>query len=137
MNKPNPSPNAYPKICERFSARFPLKGRGTAPSFALWRDAIFFLRLSMISWGQFYVMEGVLRFLKTSQSFDQITTSTYVLMDNFCLCFFLCLISRKHLPATSLLIREGISNKRWQHLLARNVFLYIDWSVKRQYFFEV
>ena len=31
--------------------------------------------------------EEVLRFFKTSQSFDQITTLTYVIIDNFCPCF--------------------------------------------------
>ena len=32
--KPNPSPNAFPKLCEWFSGRFLLKGRGkcTVPS---------------------------------------------------------------------------------------------------------
>ena len=35
LSKLNPSPNAFPKLCERFSARLPLKGRGTVPSFAL------------------------------------------------------------------------------------------------------
>ena len=34
--KANPSPYASPKLHVRFSARFPLKGRGTVPSFALW-----------------------------------------------------------------------------------------------------
>ena len=34
-SKPNPSPNAFPKLCARFSARIPLKGRATVPSFAL------------------------------------------------------------------------------------------------------
>ena len=29
QNKPNPSPNAFPKLCEWFSGRFLLKGRGT------------------------------------------------------------------------------------------------------------
>jgi hypothetical protein len=29
QSKPNPSPNAFPKLCERFSGRFLLKGRGT------------------------------------------------------------------------------------------------------------
>ena len=28
-SKPNPSPNAFPKLCEWFSGRFLLKGRGT------------------------------------------------------------------------------------------------------------
>ena len=42
----------------------------------------FFLRLSMIS-GQFYAMGRFCNFFKTSQSFDQITTLTYVLRDNF------------------------------------------------------
>ena len=38
---PNPTPNYFPKLCEQFSARFPLKGMGTVPSFALWRDTNF------------------------------------------------------------------------------------------------
>ena len=45
MSKPNPSPNAFPKLSERFSARFPLKGKWMVPSFALWiwkRDATFY-----------------------------------------------------------------------------------------------
>ena len=29
QSKPNPSPNAFPKLCEWFSGRFLLKGRGT------------------------------------------------------------------------------------------------------------
>ena len=29
QSKPNPSPNAIPKLCEWFSGRFLLKGRGT------------------------------------------------------------------------------------------------------------
>ena len=29
QSKPNPSPNAFPKLCEWFSSRFLLKGRGT------------------------------------------------------------------------------------------------------------
>ena len=29
LSKPNPSPNAFPKLCEWFSGRFLLKGRGT------------------------------------------------------------------------------------------------------------
>ena len=33
--------NAFPKLCERFSALFPLKGSRMVPSFALWRDANF------------------------------------------------------------------------------------------------
>ena len=78
----NPSLNAFPKLCEQFSARFPLKGRETVSSFALWRDTNFFkvkhdLMRPILGYGE------VLRFFKKSQSFDQITTLTYVLMDNF------------------------------------------------------
>ena len=29
QSKPNPSPNAFPKLCEGFSGQFLLKGRGT------------------------------------------------------------------------------------------------------------
>ena len=29
QSKPNPLPNAFPKLCEWFSGRFLLKGRGT------------------------------------------------------------------------------------------------------------
>ena len=29
QSKPNPSPNAFPKLCEWFSGRFLLKWRGT------------------------------------------------------------------------------------------------------------
>ena len=51
LSKPNPSPYAFPKLREHFSARFPLKGRETVPSFALWiwkRNTNFYIRLSMI-----------------------------------------------------------------------------------------
>ena len=32
LSKPNSSPTAFPKLCEWFSGRFLLKGRGTVPS---------------------------------------------------------------------------------------------------------
>ena len=78
---------AFPKLCERFSARFPLKGR-----------RIFFLRLSMISWGQFYGTERFCNFFKTSQSFDQYKTLTYVLIDNFLSLFLLHLTKKSLYP---------------------------------------
>ena len=49
-----------------------------------------FIKWSMIikvTWGHFYV----LWFKKKIWSFDQITTLTYVLMENFCSCFWLSL----------------------------------------------
>ena len=58
------------------------KREGDVSLFCYWCRRKFFLRLSMISWGQFYVMEIFCNFLM-SHFFDQITTLTYVLMDNF------------------------------------------------------
>ena len=84
---PNPSPNAFPKLCEHFSARFTQNGGGRFPLFALWRNAIFFkIKYDLMRPVLCYV--EVLWFFKASQSFDQNTTMTYVLMDNFLSLFF-------------------------------------------------
>ena len=49
ISKPNPSPNYFLKLRERFSAQFPLKGRGTVPALYMETRRKFFIRLSMIS----------------------------------------------------------------------------------------
>jgi hypothetical protein len=98
LSQPNPSPNAFPKLCERLSARFQKKGRGrTVPSFACSFDANF-IKIKHDLIRPVSCSGEVLRFFKTSQSFDQITTLTYVLMDNFLSLFQL------HLPLEDLSI---------------------------------
>ena len=75
---PNPSPNAFPKLCERFSACFALEGRGTVPSFK------FFLRLCMMSWGHFYVTERFCDFLKRHNLLIKIQPCLTFLWTTFC-----------------------------------------------------
>ena len=83
---PNPSPNAFPKLCERFSARFPIKERDGFLFCSLTRR-IFFLKVKHYTMMPVLCCGEVMSFFNTSQSFYQITTLTYVLMDNFCPCF--------------------------------------------------
>ena len=85
--KIKPSANASPKLLMRFSARFPLKGRlqfsicSLDVETQIFHKIMYKLRLirPLLGYGE------VAKFLKEMfQSFDQITTLTYVLMDNFC-----------------------------------------------------
>ena len=68
-------------------SQFPSKREGDSSLFCGLTRHTFFLRLSMISWGQFYVTERFCSFLKTSQSFDQIQPWLMFLWTTFCPCF--------------------------------------------------
>ena len=65
-----------------FLSPIPTKRKGTVPSFALW------LRLSMISWGQFYVMERFCDFLKRDNLLIKLQPWLTFLETNFCPCLY-------------------------------------------------
>ena len=123
MSKPNPSPNAFPKLCKRFSARFQLIGRGTVPSFSLWREQIF-LKIKLDLMRPILCYGEVLRFFNTSQSFDQITTLTYVLVDNVLSLFYLLSIVIQFLctifiPSGTLPLYFLLKNKNYEFRVLR------------------
>ena len=83
---PNPSPNAFPKLYQQFSAHFPLKRERDDFLFCALTRRKFLLRLNMNSWGQFYVTERFYDFLKLHNLLIKLQPWLMFLWTTFCPC---------------------------------------------------